>query len=60
MFNRKWIFGAIVASAIGATALPALAAVYVDVAPPSPREEVIPTPRHGYVWAPGYWDWRNG
>ena len=60
MFTRKWIYGAIVASALGATALPAFSAVYVEVAPPAPREEVIPAPRHGFVWAPGYWEWRNG
>src|SRR5262249_2752749 len=34
--------------------------IYVDVAPPAPRYEVVPAPRAGYVWAPGYWDWRHG
>ena len=33
--------------------------VYVRVAPPAPVYEVVPPPRHGYVWAPGYWNW-NG
>jgi hypothetical protein len=33
--------------------------VWVDVAPPIPRPEVVPPPRYGYVWAPGYWAWRN-
>jgi hypothetical protein len=27
--------------------------------PPPPRYEVVPRPRPGYVWAPGYWNW-NG
>ena len=31
--------------------------VDIDVAPPPPREEVVPAPRVGFVWAPGYWDW---
>jgi hypothetical protein len=31
----------------------------IDVAPPAPRVEVVPAPRHGFVWAPGYWRW-NG
>jgi hypothetical protein len=31
----------------------------IDVAPPAPRVEVVPEPRHGYVWAPGYWEWRG-
>ena len=25
-----------------------------------PRYEVVPAPRVGYVWAPGFWDWRHG
>lgn len=43
---------------------PAVAAVDfrfgVEVAPPPPQVEVVPAPRPGYVWAPGYWDWRDG
>ncbi len=27
----------------------------VEVVPPPPRVEVVPEPRPGYVWAPGYW-----
>jgi hypothetical protein len=54
-------------SALGATAALAPAAqaqvVGVDVRigtpPPAPRYEVVPAPRHGYAWAPGYWAW-NG
>ena len=33
--------------------------MYLDVAPPAPRYEVVPAPRAGYVWQPGYWDWRG-
>jgi hypothetical protein len=29
----------------------------VRVAPPEPRTEVVPAPRRGYVWVPGYWNW---
>ena len=36
-------------------------------APPPPRYEVVPAPRRGYIWAPGYWEprghrhvWRAG
>src|ERR1700712_4050337 len=54
---------AVSASLLVATALPmaAEARTYVDigVAPPPPRVEVVPAPRHGYVWAPGYWDYRG-
>jgi len=27
----------------------------VYVAPPPPRYEPVPVPRHGYAWVPGYW-----
>lgn len=42
------------------SASPAFAQVSIIVgAPPPPRVEVIPAPRHGYVWAPGYWNWEH-
>jgi len=31
--------------------------VVIGAAPPAPRFESVPAPRHGYVWAPGYWNW---
>ena len=31
---------------------------YVNVAPPVAPYEVVPAPRAGYAWVPGYWDWR--
>ena len=37
----------------------AVAVVDVDVRPPPDRVVVVPAPRRGYVWAPGYWRW-NG
>ena len=41
----------------------AQAAVDVDlvvrIPPPAPRVEVVPAPRVGYVWVPGYWHWRE-
>src|SRR5258705_8676689 len=60
MLNRKWVMGAIVASALGAIPAVASAAIYVDIAPPEARYEVVPAPRAGYVWAPGYYNYRNG
>lgn len=63
MLKRKLLLAALAVSSIGLVpALPATAAVgiHVDVAPPAPRYEVVPVPRHGYVWQPGYYDWRNG
>jgi hypothetical protein len=53
----------VAALALGAIGVPVAsdARVYVDVdvAPPPPRVEVVPAARVGYVWAPGYWEWRG-
>ena len=52
----------IAALALGAIAVPVVSearAIVVEVAPPPARVEVVPAPRRGYVWAPGYWDWRG-
>ena len=54
----------IIGMTAGALAVPGTgAAAHVDVvigvAPPAPRVEVVPAPRTGYVWSPGYWRW-NG
>jgi len=47
----------------GSITIPAVSHARVDVniniAPPPPRVEVIPAPRVGYVWAPGYWRWEG-
>lgn len=48
--------------ALGTIAVPVVSEAreyIVQVAPPAPRVEVVPAPRRGYVWAPGYWNW-NG
>jgi hypothetical protein len=61
---RKAISGIIVAAGLSAVSLsvPAQAQVdiMVNVAPPAPRYERVPPPRHGYVWAPGRWHWAGG
>jgi len=46
---------------ITASLAPAFAAVdlFLNVAPPEDRVEVIPDARAGYIWAPGYWEWRG-
>jgi hypothetical protein len=48
--------------AAGAALAPVVASAQVDitVAPPAARVEVVPAPRAGFVWAPGYWGWRGG
>jgi WXXGXW repeat (2 copies) len=49
---------------VGATMLmgsvaPAFSGVGIDIeiAPPAPRVVVVPPPRPGFVWAPGYYRW---
>jgi hypothetical protein len=48
--------------AICALAMPAAAqnfSVTIGTAPPAPQYEVVPPPRAGYAWAPGYWRWEH-
>jgi hypothetical protein len=62
----KRIFGTAAAIILSTAAfIPAQAIAQVGVnivignAPPPVRYEVVPAPRRGYEWAPGYWNW-NG
>ena len=60
MLIRNTVIAASIA--LGAFAQPAAAqqisgSLYVDIAPPAPRVEVVPPPRAGHVWLPGYWRW---
>ncbi len=58
------VIGSLAAATLGAAALPAAARtnvdLIVDVAPPAPLFEPVVVPRAGFVWVPGYWDWRHG
>jgi hypothetical protein len=58
---RSTILGLMLTALLSGVASIASAAVNLDVliAPPAPRVVVVPPPRVGYVWAPGYWQW-NG
>ena len=61
--KRTLTLAALILAGVAAAPLPSLAAsnvsLYIGSAPPAPVYERIPAPRHGYVWAPGYWNW-NG
>ena len=57
---KKLLIAACIAGSLGAVTVPASArVVVVREAPPPPRDEVVPTLRHGYVWSPGHWEWRH-
>lgn len=71
MIFRKSLLAVLCVASFGAVSLPMAASaetnIYFNSAPPPPRHEVVPAPRKGYVWAPGYWDvsgrkhvWRAG
>ena len=60
MNKRDLVGGLLGAAVLGLVGVgTAEAQVIVRVAPPPPRNEPVPPPRRGMVWAPGYWDW-NG
>jgi hypothetical protein len=62
--KSPFILAALIAIGAAAT-LPTTAhaqphvSVVISNAPPAPIYERVPGPRHGYVWAPGYWEWRG-
>ena len=65
MFEKKVLVAALIAvGTLGAVATAPVShaanfEIYVNTAPPPPRYEPMPAPRHGYVWAPGHWQWSN-
>ncbi len=66
---KQTVFTALAAAAVSTSALiapamlsPAAAQginVMIGTPPPAPVYEVVPAPRHGYVWAPGYYRWES-
>jgi len=57
---KKLLLVTMFAASLGGIAMPAVADVYVRVAPPALRVETEPAPRPGYIHTPGYWAWRHG
>lgn len=58
MFKHT-LLAAVVAVTLGSAGAPASAqvGVSINVGPPAERYEVVPAPRRGYDWRPGYWNW---
>ena len=67
---KRTLFTALAAAAVSTSALvapammtPAAAQginIQIGTPPPAPIYEVVPAPRAGYVWAPGYHRYDNG
>jgi WXXGXW repeat (2 copies) len=65
--QAKKILGSVLFAAGAIVAAPAplahaedLEIIQIQTAPPVTRYEVVPVQPSGYVWAPGYWDYRGG
>lgn len=60
---RKLILGSLVAATLAGISIPAAARTnvdfYLNFGPPVAPVEYVPAPRLGFVWVPGYWDWRG-
>jgi len=56
---RKIVVASLLAAYFASVAIPAAAVVYVRVAPPEPRVEVMPAPRAKRTWVAGHWESRN-
>ena len=64
MSRKKFLMSALLAvGTLGTVTIPlpsgADVSVQLNFGPPPERVEVIPAPRRGYIWTPGYWDWRG-
>ena len=57
--RTKILVAALALGAIGVPIVSEAKTIIIEVAPPPARVEVVPAPRKGYVWAPGYWEWRG-
>jgi hypothetical protein len=61
MYGRKILLAALIASPllISHAAHAQVFDLRIGTPPPPPRVVVVPQPRPGYVWAPGYWAWQG-
>ena len=54
---RNLLLSASLAGAVFAAPAYAQINLNINIAPPAPQQEVMPSVAPGYVWAPGYWGW---
>jgi len=62
MFKKILIASLVATSFAGVPVMSSAAqrAIVITQPPPPPREEIVPGPRRGFEWAPGFWAWRHG
>jgi hypothetical protein len=58
---KRLALAALIAFGAASAPLSSMAAsnvsLFIGTAPPPLLVERMPAPRHGYVWAPGHWEW---
>ncbi len=63
IYLRKTLLVAICIGSLAGISVPlnanAQQVIYFNAPPPEARREVVPAPRRGYVWSPGYWNVRG-
>lgn len=61
MYGKKLLLAALIASPLLVTQVAHAQSFDIRIGqpPPPPRVVVVPGPRAGYVWAPGYWNWEG-
>jgi hypothetical protein len=60
--KSRMTLAALIALGAAYAPLPSMAQnveLYIGSAPPAPLYERAPAVRRGYVWSPGYWEWRG-
>ena len=62
MIARKIVLAALIAAPlfVAQSANAQSFDIRIGTPPPPPRVVVTPAPRPGYIYAPGYWNWRGG
>ncbi|MBC8996951.1 YXWGXW repeat-containing protein [Pseudomonas sp. N40(2020)] len=58
-WRKTWLLVPLTLAALASGPVFAQQVVIVQQAPPPMRMEVMPGPRHGYVWDQGHWRWQG-
>jgi WXXGXW repeat (2 copies) len=53
------VSGLLIAAQVLLTTAVRAAEIYANDAPPPPKQQRMPHPRDGMIWAPGHWEWSS-